>query len=92
MTIRLVTDSTADIPLDQVRADGITVVPLTVFSATRLTLMESNWITRVFTVNCRQVRNCHVPLSPHQLHFKKHISILLMMELIPYSRSIFHRS
>src|SRR5437764_9034776 len=31
MTIRLVTDSTADIPLDQVRADGITVVPLTVF-------------------------------------------------------------
>jgi fatty acid kinase fatty acid binding subunit len=31
MTIRLVTDSTADIPLDQAQADGITVVPLTVF-------------------------------------------------------------
>ena len=31
MTISLVTDSTADIPLDQAQADGITVVPLTVF-------------------------------------------------------------
>ena len=31
MTLRLVTDSTADIPLDQARATGITVVPLTVF-------------------------------------------------------------
>jgi DegV family protein with EDD domain len=31
MTIRLVTDSTADIPLDQAQATGITVVPLTVF-------------------------------------------------------------
>jgi len=31
MTICLVTDSTADIPLDQAQADGITVVPLTVF-------------------------------------------------------------
>jgi DegV family protein with EDD domain len=31
MTIRLVTDSTADIPLDQARAADITVVPLTVF-------------------------------------------------------------
>src|SRR6266513_4883392 len=31
MTICLVTDSTADIPLDQARANGITVVPLTVF-------------------------------------------------------------
>src|SRR5436305_1468821 len=31
MTIRLVTDSTADIPLDQAQADSITVVPLTVF-------------------------------------------------------------
>ena len=31
MTIRLVTDSTADIPIDQAQADGITVVPLTVF-------------------------------------------------------------
>ena len=31
MTIRIVTDSTADIPHDQAQADGITVVPLTVF-------------------------------------------------------------
>jgi DegV family protein with EDD domain len=31
MTVRLVTDSTADIPLDQAQAAGITVVPLTVF-------------------------------------------------------------
>ena len=31
MTIRLVTDSTADIPRDQAQAAGITVVPLTVF-------------------------------------------------------------
>ena len=31
MTIRLVTDSTADIPLDQAQAAGIVVVPLTVF-------------------------------------------------------------
>jgi DegV family protein with EDD domain len=31
MTIRLVTDSTADIPQDQAQADGISVVPLTVF-------------------------------------------------------------
>ena len=31
MTIRLVTDSTADIPPDQAQADNITVVPLTVF-------------------------------------------------------------
>jgi DegV family protein with EDD domain len=31
MTVRLVTDSTADIPQDQARAAGITVVPLTVF-------------------------------------------------------------
>ncbi len=31
MTIRLVTDSTADIPQDQAKADDITVVPLTVF-------------------------------------------------------------
>src|SRR5438874_12950250 len=31
MTIRLVTDSTADIPPDQARDTGITVVPLTVF-------------------------------------------------------------
>jgi len=31
MTVRIVTDSTADIPLDQARAAGITVVPLTVF-------------------------------------------------------------
>lgn len=31
MTIRLVTDSTADIPKDQAQADRITVVPLTVF-------------------------------------------------------------
>jgi len=31
MTIRLVTDSTADIPQDQAKADGIIVVPLTVF-------------------------------------------------------------
>jgi DegV family protein with EDD domain len=33
MTIRLVTDSTADLPLDQAEAEGITVVPLTVFFA-----------------------------------------------------------
>jgi len=31
LTIRLVTDSTADIPPDQAQADNITVVPLTVF-------------------------------------------------------------
>jgi DegV family protein with EDD domain len=31
MTVRIVTDSTADIPLDQAKASGITVVPLTVF-------------------------------------------------------------
>src|SRR5438270_10455418 len=31
MTIRLVTDSTADIPRDQAQAAGITIVPLTVF-------------------------------------------------------------
>lgn len=31
MTVRLLTDSTADIPLDQAQAAGITVVPLTVF-------------------------------------------------------------
>ncbi len=31
MTIRLVTDSTADIPQDQAKTDEITVVPLTVF-------------------------------------------------------------
>ncbi|HYB01480.1 MAG TPA: DegV family protein [Ktedonobacteraceae bacterium] len=31
MTIRLVTDSTADIPQDRAKADGIIVVPLTVF-------------------------------------------------------------
>src|SRR5438128_1131305 len=31
MTVRIVTDSTADIPQDQARAAGITVVPLTVF-------------------------------------------------------------
>src|SRR6266699_478130 len=31
MTMRLVTDSTADIPRDQAQAAGITVVPLTVF-------------------------------------------------------------
>jgi len=31
MTIRLVTDSTADIPLEQAEALGITIVPLTVF-------------------------------------------------------------
>ena len=31
MTIRLVTDSTADIPPEQAQADNITVVPLTVF-------------------------------------------------------------
>jgi DegV family protein with EDD domain len=31
MTVRLVTDSTADIPQEQAQADGITVVPLTVF-------------------------------------------------------------
>jgi DegV family protein with EDD domain len=31
MTVRIVTDSTADIPLDQAKANGITVVPLTVF-------------------------------------------------------------
>ena len=31
MTVRLLTDSTADIPLDQAQAAGITIVPLTVF-------------------------------------------------------------
>src|SRR5690349_15600356 len=31
MTIRLVTDSTADIPLDQAQAADISIVPLTVF-------------------------------------------------------------
>lgn len=31
MTVRIVTDSTVDIPQDQARAAGITVVPLTVF-------------------------------------------------------------
>ncbi|HVB24197.1 MAG TPA: DegV family protein [Ktedonobacteraceae bacterium] len=31
MTVRIVTDSTADIPLEQAKALGITVVPLTVF-------------------------------------------------------------
>ncbi len=31
MTVRIVTDSTADIPLDQAKASGITIVPLTVF-------------------------------------------------------------
>jgi DegV family protein with EDD domain len=31
MTVRLVTDSTADIPQDQAQAAGITIVPLTVF-------------------------------------------------------------
>lgn len=31
MTVRIVTDSTADIPLDQAKTSGITVVPLTVF-------------------------------------------------------------
>ncbi len=31
MTVRIVTDSTADIPLDQAKDNGITVVPLTVF-------------------------------------------------------------
>src|SRR6266849_8676625 len=31
MAVRLVTDSTADIPQDQAQAAGITVVPLTVF-------------------------------------------------------------
>src|SRR5947208_7975606 len=31
MTIRLVTDSTADIPRDQAQAAGISIVPLTVF-------------------------------------------------------------
>ena len=31
MTVRIVTDSTADIPLEQAKAAGITVVPLTVF-------------------------------------------------------------
>jgi DegV family protein with EDD domain len=31
MTVRIVTDSTADIPLDQAKANGITIVPLTVF-------------------------------------------------------------
>jgi DegV family protein with EDD domain len=31
MTVRIVTDSTADIPLDQARAAGITIIPLTVF-------------------------------------------------------------
>jgi DegV family protein with EDD domain len=31
MTVRIVTDSTADIPLDQAKASDITVVPLTVF-------------------------------------------------------------
>ena len=31
MTVRIVTDSTADIPQDQARAAGITIVPLTVF-------------------------------------------------------------
>lgn len=31
MTVRIVTDSTADIPVEQAKASGITVVPLTVF-------------------------------------------------------------
>jgi DegV family protein with EDD domain len=31
MTVRIVTDSTADIPLDQAKASDITIVPLTVF-------------------------------------------------------------
>lgn len=31
MTVRIVTDSTADIPLEQAEAAGITIVPLTVF-------------------------------------------------------------
>lgn len=31
MTVRIVTDSTADIPLDQAKTSGITIVPLTVF-------------------------------------------------------------
>src|SRR5260221_14683918 len=31
MAVRIVTDSTADIPQDQARAAGITIVPLTVF-------------------------------------------------------------
>ena len=31
MTIRIVTDSTADIPQEKAQALGITVVPLTVF-------------------------------------------------------------
>ncbi len=31
MTVRIVTDSTADIPQDQAKAAGITIVPLTVF-------------------------------------------------------------
>src|SRR5258708_18078605 len=31
MTVRIATDSTADIPQDQARAAGITIVPLTVF-------------------------------------------------------------
>src|SRR5579864_8391754 len=31
MTVRIVTDSTADIPQEQARAAGITIVPLTVF-------------------------------------------------------------
>ena len=31
MTVRIVTDSTADIPLEQAEASGITIVPLTVF-------------------------------------------------------------
>lgn len=31
MTVRIVTDSTADIPIEQAKAEGITIVPLTVF-------------------------------------------------------------
>jgi DegV family protein with EDD domain len=31
MTVRLVTDSTADIPQDQAQAANVTIVPLTVF-------------------------------------------------------------
>ncbi len=58
MTVRIVTDSTADIPLEQAKAAGITVVPLTVFFG--------DWITRASIASCKPVKNFHVHHNPHQ--------------------------
>lgn len=71
MGVRIVTDSTADIPVELAEKLGIAIVPLTVFLAMRRFWMALSWITRASTANYRPAKSCRAPRSPRRPIFRK---------------------